>query len=71
MGAELFQFNAARGVAAILLGCVARHTGRSLIGIGATLGAFEGDYESNVFTLGHHQGAQIIAPSKVGEWCGN
>ncbi len=53
VGAELFQLHATGGVAAVLLGGVAGHAGGTLVDISPTLGAFQGNYNANVFTLSH------------------
>jgi hypothetical protein len=53
MGAKFLEFQARSGVAAVLLGGVARHARGTLIGVGAALGAFECDDKTNVFTFSH------------------
>jgi hypothetical protein len=54
MGAEFFQFNPRSGVAAVFGGGIARHSGRSLVGVRPTFGAFQRDDNSNVLTLSHN-----------------
>lgn len=67
VGAELFQFQARGGVAAVLLGGVARHAGRALVGVGAALGALQGDHEPYVFTFSH--GGKLLMVRSVQRVC--
>ena len=53
MGAELLQFNPLGGVAAVLLGGVAGHTGGTLRGVGPAFGALKSDHEPDALVFGH------------------
>lgn len=50
MGAELLQLHAPSGIAAILLGGVARNPSRSLVGVRATLGTLQRDHNADTFS---------------------
>ncbi len=52
--AELFKLNPRGGVAPIFHGRVAGNPWRSLVGIGATLGAFQRNDNADTFTLSHN-----------------
>ncbi len=67
VGAKLFQFEARSGVAAVLLGGVARHAGRTLVSVGTALGALQGDYEPYVFTFSH--GGTLLMVRSVQRVC--
>jgi hypothetical protein len=53
MGTEFFQLHATRRVPTIFHGRIAGHTVRSLIGVRATFGAFQGNNQSDPFLAGH------------------
>jgi len=50
MSAELFKLYSPSIVAAIFGGCIAVNTGRSLVNVSATVGAFESDDNANAFS---------------------
>jgi hypothetical protein len=52
--AKFLQFQPRRCVAAVFLGGVARNARRTLVRIGAALGAFQRNNQSNVLTLSHN-----------------
>ena len=53
VGTELLDLQPFGGVPAILLGGVARHSGRTLGGIGPAFGALESDHDPDALVLGH------------------
>ena len=53
MGAKLFDFQASRCITAVFAGGVAINAIRSLVGIGAALGTFDGDDQANAFLACH------------------
>jgi hypothetical protein len=53
MGTELLQFQPFGGVAAVLLGCVPRHTRRPLGGVGPAFGALKSDNDPDALVFGH------------------
>ena len=61
--AELHQFQPFCGVPAIFLGCVARHTGRTLFGSGngPAFGALDGDNDPDALVLGHKGRSAAVA----------
>ena len=61
--AELHQFQPFCGVPAIFLGCVARHTGRTLFGSGngPAFGALNGDNDPDALVLSHKGRSAAIA----------
>ena len=61
--AELHQFQPFCGVPTIFLGCVARHTGRTLFGSGngPAFGALNGDNDPDALVLSHKGRSAAIA----------
>lgn len=58
--AKLLQFQPCRGVAAVFLGGIPRHTPRTLIRIGATLSTFQRNNDPYVLTLSHNPNNSMI-----------
>jgi len=50
VGAKLFQLDAAGSITTIFLSGIPRNPVRPLIGVGATLGALKGNYQTNAFS---------------------
>ncbi|MFM1900954.1 MAG: hypothetical protein RLZZ216_1530 [Cyanobacteriota bacterium] len=61
VGTELLDLQPFGGVPAILLGCVAGHTGRALGGIGPAFGALESDHDPDALVLGHKGRCAAVA----------
>ena len=55
VGAKLFDFQPFGCVPAILLGCVSRHPGRSLGGIGPAFGALKSDNDPDALVFSHRR----------------
>ena len=53
VGAEFLQFQPGGGIPAVFHGRVTGNTGRSLVDIGATFGAFQRNNDPNAFLAGH------------------
>jgi hypothetical protein len=54
MRTKLVEFQPTGGIPTIFHGRVAGHTGRSLVGIGAALGTFQRDNNTDPFVLSHN-----------------
>jgi len=58
VGTELIEFDPSGGVATIFGRGIPRNPWRSLVGISATLSAFQCDYDANTFILSHNPARQ-------------
>jgi len=53
VGAELFEFQTTRGIAAIFHGGVPGNPCRPFVQVGATFGTFQGDHQAHAFAFSH------------------
>ncbi len=61
VGTELLDLQPFGGVPAILLGGVARHSGRTLGGIGPAFSALESDHDPDALVLSHKGRCAAVA----------
>ena len=64
MGTELFQFDPVGGIPTVLGGGVARHSGRSLVRIGAALSTLQRNNDTNALSHSESSPAESVIKHK-------